>query len=90
MDTEERIKALEDEFQLTKDELKEILYDIRTYIMEAVTPIPNDLERERLSDLLDETNKERREALRAQSDSKKRKALDNQSNSEEEVEPDGN
>ena len=46
MDAESRIKALEDEFQKTQEELKQILLDIRTYLMEARTPIPNDLNRE--------------------------------------------
>ena len=36
-----------------------------------MTPIPNDLEKERLSSLLDETNEEKRQALRAQKDSTK-------------------
>lgn len=53
MDTENRIKALEDEFSETKDELKHILLDIRTYLMEALTPIPNDLDRERLREELE-------------------------------------
>jgi hypothetical protein len=53
MDTESRMKALEDEFQETKEELKEILLDIRTYLMEAQTPIPNDLDRERLREELE-------------------------------------
>jgi hypothetical protein len=50
---EERIKELEIEFQKVKDELKEMLFDIRTYLMEAQTPIPNDLEKERLRDELE-------------------------------------
>ena len=53
MDTEDRIKALEEEFQETQEELKEILLDIRTYLMEALTPIPNDLGREKLREELD-------------------------------------
>jgi len=53
MDTESRMKALEEEFQETKEELKEILLDIRTYLMEAQTPIPNDLDRERLREELE-------------------------------------
>jgi hypothetical protein len=53
MDTESRRKALEDEFQETQEELKEILLDIRTYLMEALTPIPNDLDRERLREELE-------------------------------------
>ena len=48
MDTESRIKVLEDDLRETKEELKQILLDIRTYLMEAQTPIPNDLDRERL------------------------------------------
>jgi len=53
MDTESRIKALEDDFRETGEELKEILLDIRTYLMEAQTPIPNDLDRERLREELE-------------------------------------
>ena len=53
MDSEDRIKAIEDEFQETKEELKQILLDIRTYLMEAQSPIPNDLDRERLREELE-------------------------------------
>ena len=53
MDNESRIKALEDELRETQEELKEILLDIRTYLMEAQTPIPNDLDRERLREELE-------------------------------------
>ncbi len=53
MDTESRIKALEDDFRETEEELKEILLDIRTYLMEAQTPIPNDLDRDRLREELE-------------------------------------
>ena len=53
MDEESRIKAIEDDFQQTREELKEILFDIRTYLMEALTPIPNDLEKERLREELE-------------------------------------
>jgi len=53
MDNEERINKIEAEFQETKDELREILFDIRAYLMEALTPIPNDLDRERLREELD-------------------------------------
>ena len=49
----EKIKAVEAEFQEVRNELKEILFDIRTYLMEAQTPIPNDLEKERLREELD-------------------------------------
>ena len=73
MTTEDRLKALQDEFQATGEELKQILYDIRTYIMEAQTPIPNDLEKERLDDLYAEWDSERKEALRAHQDAVKQK-----------------
>ncbi len=53
MDTESRMKALEDECSETKEELQHILLDIRTYLMEALTPIPNDLDRERLREELE-------------------------------------
>ena len=53
MDTENRLKALEDEFQEAKEELQHILLDMRTYLMEAETPIPNDLDRERLREELE-------------------------------------
>ena len=53
MDDESRKKALEDELRETQEELKEILLDIRTYLMEALTPIPNDLDRERLREELE-------------------------------------
>jgi hypothetical protein len=49
----EQIEAIETEFQEVRDELKEILFDIRAYLMEAQTPIPNDLEKERLREELD-------------------------------------
>ena len=49
----EKLKAIEAEFQEIRDELKEILFDIRAYLMEAQTPIPNDLEKERLREELD-------------------------------------
>jgi hypothetical protein len=51
--TETNIDTVEAEFQEVRDELKEILFDIRTYIMEAQTPIPNDLVRERLREELE-------------------------------------
>jgi hypothetical protein len=50
---EEQIKKIELEFQDLRDELKEMLFDIRAYLMEAQTPIPNDLEKERLRDELE-------------------------------------
>jgi hypothetical protein len=57
MASEEKVTAMEAEFQEIRDELKEILFDIRTYIMEAQTPIPNDLEKERLREELDAERK---------------------------------
>lgn len=50
---EEQVKKIETEFQELRDELKEMLFDIRAYLMEAQTPIPNDLEKERLRDELE-------------------------------------
>ena len=50
---ENKIKALEEEVREAKEELQHILLDIRTYIMEAQTPIPNDLDKERLREELD-------------------------------------
>ncbi len=42
MDIEERVKTLEAEFQITKQEFRQILLDIRAYIMEAEAPFhPN-------------------------------------------------
>jgi hypothetical protein len=53
MNPEEQLKEMEAEFQQVRDELKEMLLDIRAYLMEAQTPIPNDLEKERLRDELE-------------------------------------
>lgn len=53
MDEESRIKALEGELKETQEELRQILLDIRTYLMEALTPIPNDLDKERLREELE-------------------------------------
>ncbi len=39
MTADERIKALEDEFQPARDELKQIMLDIRAVIMEATSPL---------------------------------------------------
>jgi len=51
--TETSLDSVEAEFQEVRDELKEILFDIRIYLMEAQTPIPNDLDRERLREELE-------------------------------------
>ena len=53
MEIENRIIALEEEIRTTKEELNFLLLEIRTYIMEADTPIPNALDRERLREELD-------------------------------------
>lgn len=53
MEQEEQLNEMEAEFQKARDELKEMLFDIRAYLMEAQTPIPNDLEKERLRDELE-------------------------------------
>ncbi len=52
MEIEDRINAIEQDLQQTKDDLKEILFDIRTYLMEVQSPIPNDLDREKIQDEL--------------------------------------
>ena len=53
MDLEDRINALENESREIQEELKQILFDIRTYLMEAQTPIPNDLDKEKLREELE-------------------------------------
>jgi hypothetical protein len=52
MDAENNIEDVKAEFHELRDELKEILFDIRCYLMEALTPIPNDLEKEKLREEL--------------------------------------
>ena len=47
---EERIKALEDEFQATKAELNQILLDIRSRLMEAQTPLRTDMAADKFSE----------------------------------------
>ena len=53
MEPEPNLDEMEAEFREIRDDLKEILLDIRTYLMEAQTPIPNDLDRERLREELE-------------------------------------
>ena len=53
MSSDDRIDAINEEFQVLKDELQEILLDIRTYLMEAQSPIPNDLNKAKLRQELD-------------------------------------
>lgn len=52
MEIEDRINAIEADLQQTKDDLKEILFDIRTYLMEVQSPIPNDLDKEKIQEEL--------------------------------------
>ena len=52
MDKENNIEAISKEFQEVRDELKEILLDVRVFLMEAQSPIPNDLEKEQLKEEL--------------------------------------
>ena len=52
MDKENNIEAIGKEFRAVRDELKEILLDIRVHLMEAQSPIPNDLEKEALKEEL--------------------------------------
>jgi uncharacterized protein YicC (UPF0701 family) len=51
--TEDQFDAIEAEFYEVRDELKEMLFEIRAYLMEALSPIPNDLDRERLREELE-------------------------------------
>ena len=53
MDEKEKLEALYNEFDEAQEELQDILLDIRTYLMEAQSPIPNDLDRERLREELE-------------------------------------
>jgi hypothetical protein len=53
MDNENEIEEVETEFHQIRDEMKAILFDIRTYLMERQSPIPNDLEKEKLREELD-------------------------------------
>ena len=89
MDAEEQIKTLEAEFQETKEELKHILLDIRAWIMEAQSPIPNDLEREAFQSFYTENESEKREALRAKVKEANQEDSEDESDSEKGVEPDG-
>jgi hypothetical protein len=52
MDKENNIEAIGKEFRTVRDELKDILLDIRVHLMEAQSPIPNDLEKEALKEEL--------------------------------------
>jgi hypothetical protein len=52
MEPEKNIDEIEAEFQEVRDELKAILFDIRAYLMEVQSPIPNDLQKESLREEL--------------------------------------
>jgi hypothetical protein len=52
MEPEKDIEEIEAEFQEVREELKGILLDIRTYLMEVQSPIPNDLQKESLREEL--------------------------------------
>jgi hypothetical protein len=52
MEPENDIDAMETEFQEVRDELKNILFDIRSYLMEVQSPIPNDIQKESLREEL--------------------------------------
>ena len=45
METEDRIKALEDEFMATRKEISQILMDIRAFLMETHTPLQGSRDR---------------------------------------------
>jgi hypothetical protein len=47
---EERLRALEDDFQETREEIKRILLDIRSFLMQANTPLRSEDTERRLSD----------------------------------------
>ena len=51
MDEEQRLRQLEDEFQETREELKRILLDIRSFLMEVNTPLRSEFNEERLPGL---------------------------------------
>ena len=53
MDMDNRLKVLEEECQATKDEIIQILFDIRSYIMEAHNPFKYDLREEDLPDQIE-------------------------------------
>lgn len=44
MEPERTIDEIEAEFQEVRDEIKDILFDIRMHLMEVQSPIPNDLD----------------------------------------------
>ena len=52
MDKEANLEKITAEWEEIRDELKDILMDIRIFLMEAQTPIPNDLEKAQLREEL--------------------------------------
>ena len=53
MGTETNVEELEADFREVRDELKEILLEIRIHLMGALTPIPNDLIKAQLHEKLE-------------------------------------
>jgi hypothetical protein len=53
MGTETNIDELEADFREVRDELKEMLLEIRIHLMGALTPIPNDLIKAQLHEKLE-------------------------------------
>ena len=53
MSTEDDIDELEADFREVRDELKEMLLEIRIHLMGALTPIPNDLIKAQLHEKLE-------------------------------------
>ena len=49
MKQDPNIDKLTGEWEEIREELKDILMDIRVFLMEAQTPIPNDLEKAKLN-----------------------------------------
>lgn len=48
MEEEARLRKLEDDFQQTKEDLRKILLDIRSFLMEVNTPLRSEFNEERL------------------------------------------
>jgi NTP pyrophosphatase (non-canonical NTP hydrolase) len=53
MEMKERLEALEKDLQQTKEELQDILLDIRTYLMEVQSPIGSSTASDKHDDELD-------------------------------------
>lgn len=49
MEKDSKIDALTTEWEEVREDLKDILMDIRVFLMDAQTPIPNDLEKAKLN-----------------------------------------